>query len=162
MYWLIVGFGTSAITLHIATLLLLDKPSLAKAVAVAASVWLTTFVLVLAHVGHALLYSLAGLVVGCVLLKRLYGVGVAQALVVFLVHGVVEVAVGLLLWFMVPTLLGREHRSAPAAGAGSDSAGGDGRARRRGDAEHAQTLSSAGADRRGRPTPRRRARPTAC
>ena len=162
MYWLIVGFGTSAITLHIATLLLLDEPSLAKAIAVAASVWLTTFALVLAHVGHSLLYGVAGLIVGCVLLRRLYGVGFAQALVVFLVHGVVEVAVGLLLWFMVPTLLGREHRPARAAGGGPGSAGGDGRARRRGDAEHALTLSGAGGDRRGRPTLRRRARPTAC
>ena len=119
MYWLIVGFVTSAITLHIATLLLLEEASLIKAIAVAASVWLTTFVLMLAHVGNGLLYSLAGLIVGCALLKRLYGVGFAHALVVFLAHGVVEVAIGLLLWFMFPSLLEREQRSPRVMRSGS-------------------------------------------
>ena len=107
--WLIVGFLTSAITLHIATLLLLDEPSLIKAITVAASMWLLGTILVLFHVRGSLLYGLAGQILGCLVIKRLYGIGFAHALVVLLVHGVIGLAIGLLLWFMFPTVFERTH-----------------------------------------------------
>lgn len=115
--WLVVGFLTSAITLHIATLVLLEDAALVKAIAVAALLWLTPTVFVLFHLGSGLLYTIAAPVIGCALIKRLYGVGFGQALAVLLAHGVVEMTIGLVLWFMFPTLVGattkRPMRRAP-------------------------------------------------
>ena len=108
-YWLVVGSVTSAVTLHIATLLLLDNPSLGKATAVAGSVWLLALLFAVVHVGGILL-GITSLIVGCGALKRLYSVGTGQALIVFFVHAIVEIAIAALLWFMFPSLVGREHR----------------------------------------------------
>jgi hypothetical protein len=119
MIWLVLGFLTSAITLHIATLLLFEEASLLKAIAVAASFWLVCTIFVLFHLGSGVLLTLVSVAVGCALVKHLYGVGVGPALAVFLVHGLVELAIGALLWFMFPALVGREHRAAHAARSGS-------------------------------------------
>ncbi len=114
-YWLIVGFLSSAVTLHIATLLLLDDPSFGKAAAVSGAVWLLGLLFAVVHVGGILL-GISSLVLGCVVLKRLYGVGTGQALIVFFLHGIVELAIGATLWFMFPSLVGRPHRAdQPAA-----------------------------------------------
>jgi hypothetical protein len=117
--WLFAGFTTSAVTLHIATLLLLDNPSFARAAAVAASTWLLGAIFVAAHVGGGLLFSVGSLFVGCAVLKRLYGVGLGQALIVFFLHGIVEIAIGIVLWFAFPSLVGRDHRPFHAARVGS-------------------------------------------
>lgn len=120
MIWLVLGFLTSAITLHIATLLLFEEASLLKAIAVAASFWLVCALFELFHLSSgAILLTIVGVVVGCFLVKHLYGVGFGPALAVFLLHGVVEIVIGALLWFMFPTLVGREHHAARAAGPGS-------------------------------------------
>jgi len=119
MIWLVLGFLTSAITLHIATLLLFEEASLLKAIAVAASFWLVCAIFVLLHLGSGVVLTLVSVAVGCVVVKRLYGVGVGPALAAFLVHGLVEIAIGALLWFMFPTLVGREHHAARANGPGS-------------------------------------------
>ena len=79
----IVGFLTSAITLHIATLLLLDEPSLVKAIAVAASFWLVATLFVRFHVRGSLLYGLSGQSSVASSSRRLYGIGIGHALVVF-------------------------------------------------------------------------------
>lgn len=117
--WLIVGFLTSAITLHIATLLLFEEASLLKAIAVAASFWLVCAIFVLLHLGSGFLLTLVSAAVGCALVKHLYGVGIGPALAAFLIHGLVELAIGALLWFMFPTLVGRAHRAAHAARSGA-------------------------------------------
>ena len=116
--WLFVGFMSSAVTLHIATLLLLDNPSFAKAAAAAASVWVLAAVFAAAHVG-GLLLGIAGLVVSCMVLKRLYGIGTGQALIIMFLHAIVEIAIGAVLWFTFPSLLGRPAlRHHAAAGSG--------------------------------------------
>jgi hypothetical protein len=118
-YWLIVGFVTSAVTLHIATLLLLDNPSFGKAAAVAGAVWLIALLFSVAHVG-GLLFGLSSLLVGCAVLKRLYSIGTGRALIIFFVHGIVEIAIAALLWFMFPTLVGRDRLSHHATRPGPD------------------------------------------
>jgi hypothetical protein len=117
--WLFVGFMTSAVTLHIATLLLLDNPSFARAAAVSAATWLLGALFVVAHVGGGLLFSLASLAVGCAVLKRLYGVGIGQALIVFFLHGIVEIAIALVLWLALPSGVWRDHLPRHAARGGS-------------------------------------------
>ncbi|HEY6477283.1 MAG TPA: hypothetical protein VI456_11930 [Polyangia bacterium] len=119
--WLVAGFMTSAVTLHIATLLLLDNPSFAKAVAVAGSVWFLGVLFVAAHVGGELFFSFSSLVLGCVVLKRLYGIGAVQALLIVFLHGIVEIAIAVVIWFAFPSLLARQvrHQRPVHAAAGS-------------------------------------------
>jgi hypothetical protein len=119
LLWVGMAFMTSTVTLHIATLLLLDNPSFAKAAAVAGSFWVVAFLFVAAHIFSGLLFSLVSVVIGFVVLKRLYGVGTGQALVIFFLSAIVEIAIGAVLWLAFPSLVGREgHRYHAAAGSG--------------------------------------------
>ena len=69
-----------------------------------------------------LLFGISSLVLGCVVLKRLYGVGTGEALVVFFLHAIVEIAIGAMLWFTFPALLGRDQaRLTPRGRPGSGS-----------------------------------------
>ncbi len=123
LFWPIAGFMTSAVTLHITTLLLLDNPSFAKAVTVAGSFWVVAAFFVAAHIRSGLLFSLVSLAIGFVVLKRLYGVGTGQALIIFFLHAIVEIAIGAVLWLAFPSLVGHEgHRHHAAVGSGSGGA----------------------------------------
>ncbi len=119
LLWVGMAFMTSTVTLHIATLLLLDNPSFAKAAAVAGSFWVVAFLFVAAHIFSGLLYSLVGIVTGFLVLKRLYGIGTGQALMIFFLSAIVEIAIGAVLWLAFPSLMGRPAlRHHAAAGSG--------------------------------------------
>ena len=111
VFWYVVGFASSVIMLHIATLLLLDTPSMAKATAVSAVSWLLCGLFTALRLPGAL-FGITSLVVGCIMVKRLYEVSAGMALIVFFAHAVVEVVLVLVLWFVFhiePRLQSRAH-----------------------------------------------------
>jgi uncharacterized membrane protein len=110
-FWYVIGFASSVIMLHIATLLLLDTPSLAKAAAVSGVAWLLCGLFTALRLPGAL-FCLVSLIVGCIMVKRLYEVSIGMALIVFVAHAFVEVALILVLWFVFhiePRLQSRAH-----------------------------------------------------